>query len=121
MEKANVSPVHKKESKSTISNYRPISLLSTLAKVQERVAFRKLYDFLAKNNLLTPRNSGFKERDSAMCQLISIVDKIHKALEAGKEINMVFLDVTRHLTRSGTRDCCINLNLMALQAAYTIG
>jgi hypothetical protein len=93
--RANVSPVHKKESKSAIGNYRPISLLSTLAKVQERVVFRRLYDFLSNNKLLTPRNSGFKERDSAMCQLISIVDKIHKALEAGKEINMVFLDVSK--------------------------
>jgi hypothetical protein len=93
--RANVSPVHKKDCRSTVGNYRPISLLSTLAKVQERIVYRKLYTFLSTNGLLTPKNSGFKEKDSAMCQLINIVDKIYKALENGKEITMVFLDITK--------------------------
>jgi hypothetical protein len=30
-----------------------------------------------------------------MCQLINIVDTIYMALEAGKDISMVFLDVTK--------------------------
>jgi hypothetical protein len=93
--KANVSPIHKKESRSIVGNYRPISLLSTLAKVQERIVYRRLYRFLSDNNLLTPKNSGFKERDSAMYQLINIVDKIYRALEDGKDISMVFLDVSK--------------------------
>jgi hypothetical protein len=93
--KANVSPIHKKDSRSIVSNYRPISLLSTLAKVQERIVYKCLYRFLADNNLLTPKNSGFKEKDSAMYQLTSIVDKIYRALEDGKDINMVFLDVSK--------------------------
>jgi hypothetical protein len=92
---ANVSPVHKKESKASVGNYRPISLLSLLAKVQERVVFKRLYAYLARNNLLTAKNSGFKEKDSAICQLINIVDKIYKALENGKEISMVFLDISK--------------------------
>jgi hypothetical protein len=93
--KANVSPIHKKDSRSVVGNYRPISLLSTLGKVQERIVYRRLYRFLSDNNLLTPKNSGFKEKDSAIYQLISIVDKIYRALEDGKDISMVFLDVSK--------------------------
>jgi hypothetical protein len=93
--RANVSPVHKKESRSTVGNYRPISLLSTLAKVQERIVFRRMYRFLTAHNLLTPKNSGFREKDSAICQLVNIVDKIYRALETGQEINMVFLDISK--------------------------
>ena len=93
--KANVSPIHKKNSRSIVDNYRPISLLSTLAKVQERIIYKRLYRFLESNNLLTRKNSGFKERDSAICQLIKIVDGIFKALENGKEVNMIFLDVSK--------------------------
>jgi hypothetical protein len=96
---ANVSPVHKKNSRSNIGNYRPISLLSTLSKVQERVVYRRLYRYLADNNLLTDKNSGFKERDSAMCQLIKIVDTIYRALEDGKDISMVFLDISKAFDR----------------------
>jgi hypothetical protein len=51
--KANISPVHKKDSKSCVGNYRPISLLPVLAKVQERIVFKRLYAYLTENNLLT--------------------------------------------------------------------
>jgi hypothetical protein len=105
---ANISPVHKKDCRSTVGNYRPISLLSTLAKVQERIVYRRMYRFLSDNNLLTPKNSGFKEKDSAMCQLVNIVNKIYQALENGKEINMVFLDIQRLLTKFGTEVYSIN-------------
>ena len=47
--RANISPVHKKDSRSLVGNYRPISLLSLLAKVQERVVFKRLYSYLATN------------------------------------------------------------------------
>ena len=96
---ANVCPIHKKQDKSIVSNYRPISLLSCVGKVQERVVYRHLYDYLATNNLLTWKNSGFKELDSAVNQLIYITDKIYKALESGKEICMVFLDVSKAFDR----------------------
>jgi hypothetical protein len=106
--RANVSPVYKKGPRSTVGNYRPISLLSILSKVQERVVFKRLYTFLASNNLLTSKNSGFKEKDSAICQLINIVDKIYRALEDGKYINMSFLTLRKPLIRYGTRASYIN-------------
>ena len=96
---ANVSPVHKKNCRSIIEKYRPISLLSTLGKVQERIVYRRLYKYLSDNNLLTNQNSGFKERDSAMCQLIKIVDTIYKTLETGKDVSMVFLDILKVFDR----------------------
>ena len=79
----------------TVGNCRPIPLLSTLAKVQERIVFCGLYKFLSENILLTTTNSWFKERDSTIYQLINIVDKIYKALEGGKDVNMVFLDISK--------------------------
>jgi hypothetical protein len=90
---ANLSPIFKKNDKSLVSNYRPISLLSCIGKVQERIVYMHLYKYLKENQLLTWKNSGFKELDSAINQLLFITDKIHKALEAGREICMVFLDV----------------------------
>ena len=58
-----------------------------------------LYKFLKVNNLLTWKNSGFKELDSAVNQLLYITDKIHRALEDGKEICLVFLDVSKAFDR----------------------
>jgi hypothetical protein len=92
---SNICPIHKKEDKSLVSNYRPIALLSCVGKVQERVVYLHLYRYLKAENLLTWKNSGFKELDSAINQLLYITDKMHKALEEGKEICMVFLDVSK--------------------------
>jgi hypothetical protein len=92
---SNICPIHKKEDKSLVSNYRPIALLSCVGKVQERVVYLHLYKYLKEENLLTWKNSGFKELDSAINQLLYITDKIHKALEEGKEICLVFLDVSK--------------------------
>jgi hypothetical protein len=96
---SNVCPIFKKDNKEIVSNYRPISLLSCVGKVQERVVFIHLYRYLKRNDLLTWKNSGFKALDSAMNQLLYITDKIHKALEDGKEICLVFLDVSKAFDR----------------------
>jgi hypothetical protein len=97
--KSNICPIHKKDDRSIISNYRPIALLSCVGKVQERVVYLRIYKYLKVNKLLTWKNSGFKELDSAMNQLVFITDKIYKALEAGHEICLVFLDVSKAFDR----------------------
>jgi hypothetical protein len=96
---ANICPIHKKDDRSLISNYRPISLLPSISKVQEKIVYQHLYKYLQSNNLLTSKNSGFRALDSAVNQLLFITDKIHKALENGHEICMVFLDVSKAFDR----------------------
>jgi hypothetical protein len=96
---SNICPIHKKDDRSLVSNYRPIALLSCIGKVQERVVYIHLYRYLKANRLLTWKNSGFKELDSAMNQLLYITDKIHRALEEGKEICLVFLDISKAFDR----------------------
>ena len=43
--KSNIVPVHKKESKNLITNYRLISLLPIFSKVFERLVFNALFNF----------------------------------------------------------------------------
>jgi hypothetical protein len=45
-------PLFKKGDKSLISNYRPISLLSAVGKVFERIVFKEVFNHLISNNLL---------------------------------------------------------------------
>ena len=58
--RANVTPVHKKEDKQLVKNYRPISLLPIFAKVFEKIIFINLYNHLTRNNLITVNQSGFR-------------------------------------------------------------
>ena len=93
--KANITPVYKKNNKQDKTNYRPISLLSCLSKTMEKLIFRHLYEYFSTNGLLTWRNSGFKPSDSTINQLIFLVHQIYEAIENGKEICLVFLDVSK--------------------------
>ena len=92
---ANVTPVYKKGSANTVSNYRPISLLSVLGKCMERCIFKYLYNFLHSNNILTPSQSGFRPNDSTVNQLLSISSDFYRAIDQGKEIRVVFFDISK--------------------------
>ena len=43
---AKVVPVHKKDSKLDFSNYRPVSLLSNIEKILERLIYKIIYYFV---------------------------------------------------------------------------
>ena len=42
---ADVTPVHKKDSKSAKSNYKPVSILSSISKVNEVVMFKQMSEY----------------------------------------------------------------------------
>ena len=66
--KSNVVPIHKKESKNLIKNYRHISLLPIFSKVFQRIVFNALFNFFLQNKLFTPCQSGFIPGDSCVSQ-----------------------------------------------------
>ena len=78
---ANVTPVHKKKDKQTVTNYRPISLLPIFAKLFERLVFKNMYNYFKQNNLITKNQSGFTPGDSGTNQLLSLVHDIHLAFD----------------------------------------
>ena len=82
--KANVSALYKKNDPSDVSNYRPISLLSCIDKVMEKIIHKHVFNFLQSNNLLTSLQSGFVPKDSTVNQLVDICNTFCKALDKGK-------------------------------------
>ena len=96
---ANVVPIFKHGDRENVENYRPISLLSNVSKVMERVVFTRLYEFCEDNNLLSQKNSGFKKRDNTVNQLLHIINRIHKGLDDGNEICLLLMDITKAFDR----------------------
>ena len=57
---AKVTPIHKKDSLMNYLNYRPISLLSAISKIYEKLIYTRIFDYLTKNNLISPKQFGFR-------------------------------------------------------------
>ena len=56
---AKVFPLHKSGERDDANNYRPISVLSTIPRLFERLMYDQLYSYLTENNLINTRQSGF--------------------------------------------------------------
>jgi len=54
-----VTPVQKSKQNSSLSNYRPISVLPVVSKILERVVFDAIVCHLLKHDLLSNKQSGF--------------------------------------------------------------
>ena len=96
---ANVVPVHKKGDRTNTSNYRPISLISCIGKVFEKCVFKHLHNYLVSNHKLTPVQSGFTPGDSAVFQLADLCHTFSRAVDEGKEIRVVFCDISKAFDR----------------------
>ena len=96
---ANVTPIFKKDDKSSPSNYRPISLLSSVGKAMERCIHKHLYNYVFTNELITPLQSGFKHGDSTNFQLLHTYHSFCEAVDRGKEVRVVFCDISKAFDR----------------------
>ena len=103
--KANIIPVHKKESKNCLKNYRSKSLLPIFSKVFEKLIFNALFHFFVQNKLFTNCQSGVIPGDPCISQLLSITQETHKLFDCNplEYIRGVFLDI-RLSTNSGMKD-----------------
>ena len=65
---AKVVPVFEKDSKLDYSNYRPISLLSNIAKILEKVTNKRLHTSLDNKNITFDLQFGFRQQYSTSHQ-----------------------------------------------------
>ena len=75
-----VSPVHKSGDRDDLTNYRPITILPTIARVFERLLYDQMYTYLAENKLLGNQQFGFRSIHST-------------ALALGKSVNTWLMNV----------------------------
>ena len=87
----------KKEDKNIIGNYRPISLLPISSKVFEKCIYKHIFNFI--RDLITEHQSGFTINDSTRNQLLYIANMFSKALDEGKEIRVIFFDISKAFDR----------------------
>ena len=89
---AKVIPIFKKGDKLLVSNYRPISLLSNINKIFEKLVYSRLYSFLELHNCIYELQFGFRARHSTQHALASLTEMVRQALDEGNFACGVFVD-----------------------------
>ena len=90
---SNVVPIHKKDDKSDIKNYRPISLISLVVKVFERIMYEELLN--RTENKIDPRQHGFLKNKSCNTNLLSFTNSVALSLHDKVGVNVVYFDFAK--------------------------
>jgi hypothetical protein len=92
---AKIIPLYKAGPKDQFSNYRPVSLLSTLSKVLEKCADRQIREHLELNSILYPKQYGFRPRHNCAQLLLNLQSEIFHAKVNGRNLISLFLDLRK--------------------------
>ena len=88
-------PIFKKGSRLLVSNYRPISLLSNLNKILEKIVHTRVYSFLEDLSCIYSLQFGFRKKHSTNHALIEITENIRQALDSKKFACGIFVDLQK--------------------------
>jgi len=80
--------------KDQLSNYRPISNLSVISKIIERIVKSRLTDHLSSHNLLNPHKSAYSKLHSTETALLYIYDHVINAIGSQKVSCLCLLDLS---------------------------
>ncbi|XP_057294623.1 uncharacterized protein LOC130623152 [Hydractinia symbiolongicarpus] len=90
-----VLPLFKSGAKSSVNNYRPISVIPAISKVIEKVVHEQLTAYLESNNLINNNQFGFRPRRSTELAATIFIDTVKLKVNDGKMVGAVFLDLTK--------------------------
>jgi hypothetical protein len=80
-------------------NHRPISLLSTLAKLFEKIILTRLLHYIQEKDIYLPEQFGFRAKHATTHQLLRVANMINHGFNTNKATGIVFLDVAKAFDR----------------------
>ena len=92
---ARVLPIFKSGDKDDIGNYRPISIISAIAKVFGRLVHDQFYTYLSSNQLINPYQSGFRSTFSTLTSLLESTNNWCVNIDRGLLNGVVFIDLRK--------------------------
>ena len=90
---ADVSPVVKKEEKTFVENYRPVSVLPTVSKIFERMMQKQITDYIRK--FLSPFLCRYRKGFSSQYALLSLIEKWRLYLDKQGFAGALLIDLSK--------------------------
>ena len=92
---AKVVPIFKADAKDDPGNYRPISILSSVARVIEKLIYDQLYHYFSSNNFLGKQQWGFRKMHSTVFSSQSTTNNWILNMDNGRANAVIFLDLKK--------------------------
>jgi len=92
---ARVTPVYKAGDRADLNNFRPISILSVLSKITEKVVCIQLTSYLLEHHVLTPTQYAYRPRHSTEDALIDTVEWLARAVDNGHVASLTTIDLSK--------------------------
>ena len=92
-----ICPIHKKDSKSDIQNYRPITIINNFGKVFEIVLHSILYPQLHQS--ISNNQHGFVSQRSTTTNLLCITQFLSEVMDEGGQVDVIYMDFSKAFDR----------------------
>ena len=112
---ANVTPIFKKGTRYTTSNYRPVSLTCISSKLMEHIVLRCIMDHADKNNILYSLQHGFRSSRSCESQLLSFTDDVSKNLNNNRQTDILIVDFSKAFDKVDHSLLCYKLKTYGIR------
>ena len=93
LKNAIITPVHKKGAKTSKDNYRPVSILSNISKIYERLLLNKMSEYFEP--ILSKFQCGFRKGFSARNCLLAMLEKWKSALDNKRNFGALLTDLSK--------------------------
>ena len=120
-----VTPIFKEGDKQSVEKYRPITLLSNISKVIEKLLFDKIFDKIEMD--ISPKQYGFTKQRSTITQMImflsEVFDNLNQSTLAALYIDFqkAFDKVNHEMLLEKIHGIGIHGNALKLLESYIIG
>ena len=88
-----IIPIYKSGDKSSVKNYRPISLLCCISKVLESIIYDQIYDTISSH--ISTNQFGFLRQRSTVQQLLKFTSTIHEAFNRKSQVDTIYFDIRK--------------------------
>ena len=92
---AKVVPLFKKDDCLIMDNYRPVSLLTSISKVFEKIAHNQISSYLKENKLLYKSQYGFRDEHSTELASLELIDRVMTSFENKHTPLAIYMDLSK--------------------------
>lgn len=115
LKKALVLPVLKGGSGDSVNNYRPISILSSISKILEKLLNVRLSKYLDKHNIISKNQYGFRKGMSAEDAVTDLINTVVHHVDNKLQTIGVFLDLSKAFDTVSTSKLLLKMERLGIR------